>query len=136
MSEDTIVPFGDGELAITRKPLVHREYCSADCKRIEIDKEKRRIECKDCHQEVDAFDYLFEWALKGDRRMSALKDLDEKLRLRGREIEAMTREYRSIRGKVDRLDRPTRKRVEQAMFDQRYNPHHALRVVPKQEKPA
>lgn len=129
MKDDTIIPFSSGEVAIIRKARSRRKHCSEDCRRIEVDFEKRRIECRDCHQEVDPFDYIGDWAKKSDQRMSGLKELDERIRLKRQEAEAMEREYRRIRGQLDRLDRPARKRVQQAMFDQKYNPHLGPQVL-------
>lgn len=131
MSDEKIISIHGGgiDLAITKKSVEPRKYCEVNCMKIEIDPLTRTIVCLSCGQSVQPFDYILEWANRGDQRMKDLTRLDQEIRLKRGDVAVMEREYQRLRRAVDKLDRPTRKAVEQERFDARYNPHQSLKVM-------
>lgn len=94
------------QLEILRKEHSHQEeyrHCIGLHKRIMVDDIKRTVTCEECGRVVDAFDYLFQWAKEGSRRMTGLKSLDVQIRVKNAEVRDLERKISNLRATLKRL---------------------------------
>lgn len=77
--------------------------CYGVHKQVVVDPITRTIECQHCKRVIDPFEYLDAWAKEGDRRMTGLKGLDIKLRLRNAEVSDLERKIKNLRSTLKRL---------------------------------
>lgn len=83
--EGNVVSFhGDQPFPFTTAP--RRGYCVAQCRRVFVIEHTRLLRCQDCEKAIDPFDYCYQWALAGDRRLGQLKALDTEIRQKGAEL--------------------------------------------------
>jgi hypothetical protein len=52
---------------------------------------------------IDPFDYLAQWARKGDGRLGTLKDLDVQIQRRRDELERLKMDVHNARGQLRRV---------------------------------
>lgn len=64
-------------------------YCHSQHKSITVDEQTRLVECRECGQVLDPFDYLLKWARKGDQRLGRLRSLDDEIRMKENDLEAV-----------------------------------------------
>lgn len=79
-------------------------YCRSHHKQIYLDEHSRSVSCRECGKEIDPFDYLMYWAREGGRRMERLKALDDELRIKFNEVEAMKAVLAREKSKVRKIN--------------------------------
>jgi hypothetical protein len=94
-------PITDLEIAAKEK---EKKYCLSHHKNIWVDEHLRQIECRECGQIIDPFDYIQDWAIKGDRRMQHLQFLDDEAQKKKGEIEIMKAVLAREKAKVRKIN--------------------------------
>jgi hypothetical protein len=93
-------------LEIVRKQTTDEKQfrkCIGLHKDVEVDVVARTVVCRTCGYTVDPFDYLELWSREGERRMTGLKALDVKLRVRSAEVRDLDRKIANLRATLKRL---------------------------------
>ena len=90
-------------LSLERRKL----YCAGWCRRVLVREERRDLICQDCGRVIDCYDYLHEWAARGDNRMARLKELTVEIKKREGELLA-------IRADVDNAKAQRRRAIAAA----------------------
>lgn len=115
----SIFPDDELELQMVKRP---GDYpCCGNHKLVTIDSKNRTVTCNSCGFTVDAFDYLLSWAQEGDRRMSALKNLEAKARIYRAECGDLRRKCDNLRGRLKRAGFPQPEVERDAYNSQRWN---------------
>lgn len=100
-SENLVSFYGNGEpYPFTLRP--DRGACIRRCRRVVCDEKTRTLECQDCKRTIDPWDYLAQWAREGDRRCSALKEMDVTITKKQQEIERLKMDLQNIKQQVRR----------------------------------
>lgn len=84
--------------ALIREKEKERRYCPH--KRIELDDEVRRVYCRDCSEEVPAFDALENFRRRFDRYVSLLREAKAEAAYRKRVVEELKREERNAKSRL------------------------------------
>lgn len=97
-------PIGDESLPFT---MAERPgYCERWCRNVFVCEKRRMLQCQDCGKMIDPFDYMAQWARKGDGRLGALKELDATLRKKGAELLALKAEVANAKAQLRRAAAP------------------------------
>lgn len=99
--------------------------CYGVHRQVEVDGITRTIKCMKCGRTLDAFDYLEQWAKEGDRRMTGLKGLDIKFRVRSAELRDLERKVGNLRNALKRMGgkaQDEHQAFESALCRLTYNP--------------
>lgn len=85
----------------TRKMEVGKK-CFIKCKIVHVDEHNRLLECKECGRAIDPFDYLWQWAVEGDRRMADLKHVTDEIRVKNNELYDLKRQISNAKSQLRR----------------------------------
>lgn len=125
-----INPDANRELEILKVERARQWPCPGRHKKILVDSVDRKLTCRSCGFVVDPFDYIEEWAKDGERRMTALKTIALKTKITAAELEKLTRQIESIRGKLKRDGFPQpeveRRAFKQALLKAEYPEHNFI----------
>lgn len=104
--EENIVSFRDGKpLTDSGFPLTMTErpgYCTGWCRRVFVCEKRRMLQCQDCGKMMEAFDYVEEWARKGDARLSALRELAVQIKTREAELARLKMDITNAKAQLKR----------------------------------
>ncbi|KKM92534.1 hypothetical protein LCGC14_1217630 [marine sediment metagenome] len=100
MNDSNIIQFKpDDRRPITikrRKGICHHNH-------VMLNEQTRMVECEDCDQIIDPYDYMYGWAC-GDRHLSSLrKQLRKEIKKLSVKFEALKREERNIKARIRRV---------------------------------
>lgn len=113
------------ELEITRAKRLREFKCPGQHKKIVVNSESRTLTCNECGYVIDAYDYVESWAIEGDRRMTALKDVETRTRVLLAEERVLVNRVKNMRIQLKR-GRCPQSEEERREFDRmRWNPTHA-----------
>lgn len=102
MSDSKIIQFNPSE----RLPIIVKEregYCIHNY--VILDEKTRMLECGDCGQIIEVYDYMHEWAM-GDRRLSLTrKSLRRDIKKLSAELEDLKREEKNIKARIRRANK-------------------------------
>lgn len=71
--------------------------------RVELDTDVRRVYCRDCGDEVPAFDHLLWLARHFERYVSRVKEAKREAEMRERSLEEVKREERNAKARLRRV---------------------------------
>jgi hypothetical protein len=80
-----------------------KRYCMSHERRVELDVRARRVYCRDCGEEVPAFDYIERLARDFERYLSRMKEARRETEYREKKVEDLKREEANARARIRRL---------------------------------
>lgn len=108
MSDDggELVPLfpavGDDDRMLTTTGHDRRPWCGHQ--RVTLDTETRRVHCRECGREVDAFDALHTIARDGERWLEQRDELRRQARRAADDLEELKRDERNAKARKRRRD--------------------------------
>lgn len=84
-----------------RKP--GEPYCFNHERRVELDVSARRVYCRDCGEEVPAFDYIERLARDFERYLYRMKEAAREAKRREARVEELKRDEANTRARIRRL---------------------------------
>lgn len=105
-ASENIVPMNEEateSLEIIMSDVEKDKYCANHHGRVKVEKHRRLLICQDCGKAIDPFDYVLEWAQKGDRKMKALKFVEAKSRIAHRQFEHLETRIKNLRAQLKRM---------------------------------
>ncbi len=91
--EDAAFPF-----TMTERP----GYCERGCRNVFVCEQRRMLQCQDCGKMIDPFDYMAQWARKGDTRLGALKDLTVQVQAQRAKLERLKMDVSNAKAQLRR----------------------------------
>lgn len=79
-------------------------YCDKWCRNVFVCEARRMLQCQTCGKMIEPFDYMAQWARKGDGRLSALKDLDVQITKRSAELARLKMDVQNAKAQLRRAD--------------------------------
>jgi len=98
MDENNIINFKPGQVwEIKRKPHNCNHY------HVSLLEETRTVECEDCKRQIDAFDFLWDWAVRRFQFHRTEDILKQQCKQLGEKLDNLKREERNIKSRLKRL---------------------------------
>lgn len=93
-------PVGDFPFTMVERP----GYCERWCRNVFVCEKRRMLQCQDCGKMIDPFDYMAQWARKGDGRLGTLKDLEVQIKQRSSELERLKMDVQNAKAQLRRAE--------------------------------
>lgn len=105
------------DLEIRLKEVDRDKSCSGQHIEVRVDSERRMLMCVHCGYTVDPYEYVLQWALSGQRRMTGLKSIETKRKIAQAEHDDLMRKVKNMRAQLKRGGQP-QPPAERFEFDQ------------------
>ena len=105
--------------------------CMGRHKSVWVDQSERTVTCRECGWVIDPFDYIWDWASRGDQRMQGLKEIEVKRKIQQAQHDDLERRIKNLRSRLKNAGHPQSDANRHEYMIALWNPHIADKHLEK-----